>query len=279
MPMPPKFITVLNNKLVTEGQDVEFHCTVWGHPAPWVSWDKDGSKLSNSFRIRLKEKNDVKILQIDNAVPEDAGMYRITIENEHGMLQSYARLDVMTTTGKYIVGVNRTSAASSSKMTSKKSTVRQTDFSKWTSGQKNYSQSGPTDETENVDGALDLSMPTTERNNTENTFVEHSKSKCVNQHLVCHPYCPPNVPSSRNPSSCLQQDSQLAAAVMGIQGPVVTVETQTSFKVPNPVKQMPKWPRMRVVKLPHKSTQQDQVATRLKPKLPHQKIQRQVIFI
>ncbi|KAG7313055.1 hypothetical protein JYU34_000136 [Plutella xylostella] len=276
MPMPPKFITVLNNKLVTEGQDVEFHCTVWGHPAPWVSWDKDGSKLSNSFRIRLKEKNDVKILQIDNAVPEDAGMYRITIENEHGMLQSYARLDVMTTTGKYIVGVNRTSAASSSKMTTKKSTVRQTDFSKWTSGQKNYSHSGPTDETENVDGALDLSMPTSERNNTENTFLEHSKSKCVNQHLVCHPYCPPNVPSSRNPSSCLPQDGQLAAAVMGIQGPVVTVETQTSFKVPNPVKQMPKWPRMRVVKLPHKSTQQDQMATRLKPKLPHQKMQRQI---
>merc|ERR1711874_71291 len=49
--------------------------------------------------IHIEEHNDTCILEIRNIVPEDAGLYRITVENELGRIQANARLDVLARTG------------------------------------------------------------------------------------------------------------------------------------------------------------------------------------
>ncbi|KAK0177708.1 hypothetical protein PV328_001733 [Microctonus aethiopoides] len=95
MPTGPKFYAVPHNRVAEEGETVRFQCAVAGHPAPWVTWDKDGISVMPSVRISLKEKDDVRILEITEITHEDAGLYRITLENDVGRTEATARLEII----------------------------------------------------------------------------------------------------------------------------------------------------------------------------------------
>lgn len=95
MPTGPKFYAVPHNRVAEEGETVRFQCAVAGHPAPWVTWDKDGISVMPSARISLKEKDDVRILEITEITHEDAGLYRITLENDVGRTEATARLEII----------------------------------------------------------------------------------------------------------------------------------------------------------------------------------------
>ncbi|KAJ8898111.1 hypothetical protein PR048_003471 [Dryococelus australis] len=91
----PKFYAVPHNRVAEEGETVRLQCAVAGHPAPWTSWDKDGQTVTPSARLTLAEKDDLRVLQIDEVTPEDAGLYRVTLENEVGRVEASARLEVI----------------------------------------------------------------------------------------------------------------------------------------------------------------------------------------
>lgn len=74
---------------------MRFQCAIAGHPTPWVTWDKDGLLVTPSARLTLSERDDLRILEISEVTVEDAGFYRITLENEVGRVEASARLEVI----------------------------------------------------------------------------------------------------------------------------------------------------------------------------------------
>ncbi|XP_026825970.1 uncharacterized protein LOC105284959 isoform X2 [Ooceraea biroi] len=93
---PPKFYAVPHNRLVQEGETVRFQCAVIGHPAPWIRWDKNSTIVTPSARISIKERDDVKILEIVDVMREDAALYRVTAENDFGRIEASARLEIIS---------------------------------------------------------------------------------------------------------------------------------------------------------------------------------------
>lgn len=51
--------------------------------------------MTPSTRITIKERDDLRILEIEEVTHEDAGLYRITLENEYGRIEATARLDII----------------------------------------------------------------------------------------------------------------------------------------------------------------------------------------
>lgn len=114
----PKFYAVPHNRLVEEGETVQFQCAIAGHPMPWSTWDHDGLIVTQTSRITIKERDDMRILEIEQVTTEDAGLYRITLENDYGRIEATARLDILTNrrgTGR--TGI-RTSASPARSITS-----------------------------------------------------------------------------------------------------------------------------------------------------------------
>lgn len=93
---PPKFYTIPHNRVAEEGETVRFQCAVAGYPVPWCAWDKDGISVTSSARISIKEKDDVRILEIAEVTLEDAGLYRVTLENDVGRTEATARLEIIS---------------------------------------------------------------------------------------------------------------------------------------------------------------------------------------
>lgn len=75
---------------------MRFQCAIIGHPAPWIRWDKNGTVVTPSTRISIKEEDDVKILEIVDVIQEDAALYRVTAENDFGRIEASARLEVIS---------------------------------------------------------------------------------------------------------------------------------------------------------------------------------------
>ncbi|CAB3387543.1 Hypothetical predicted protein [Cloeon dipterum] len=90
---PPKLYAIPHNKVVEEGATVRLQCAIAGHPTPWVIWDTDGLILTPSRRLTIKEKDDLRIVEISEVSVEDAGLYRVTLENDVGRVEAIARLD------------------------------------------------------------------------------------------------------------------------------------------------------------------------------------------
>jgi len=87
---------VPHNRLVQEGETVRFQCAIVGHPAPWIRWDKNGIIVTPSTRISIKERDDIKILEIIDVMREDAALYRVIAENDFGRIEASARLEVIS---------------------------------------------------------------------------------------------------------------------------------------------------------------------------------------
>ncbi|KAK2709050.1 hypothetical protein QYM36_014620 [Artemia franciscana] len=109
----PKFYAVPHNKVAEVGDIVRFQCAVAGHPLPKITWDKENSTICASDRFSFEERNDVRILEIRNVQLEDAGLYRVTVENDLGRLQASARLDVISKSNR---GTRTVSTGSSSRL-------------------------------------------------------------------------------------------------------------------------------------------------------------------
>ncbi|KPU76642.1 uncharacterized protein Dana_GF13334, isoform F [Drosophila ananassae] len=92
----PKFLAIPYNRVVEEGDSVRFQCAISGHPTPWATWDKDGLIVTPTPRIAVKEIDDLRIIEIDEVSFDDAGLYRITLENDFGRIEATARLDVIS---------------------------------------------------------------------------------------------------------------------------------------------------------------------------------------
>ncbi|XP_063632972.1 titin homolog isoform X5 [Cydia splendana] len=107
----PSFYTYPFNKVVEEGETVVFQCAVKGLPSPWATWDKDGVIVTPSSRITIKEKDEIRKLEIEHVTIEDVGLYRISIENDYGRAEGTARLEVITQNGKFHAGVRAYSAS------------------------------------------------------------------------------------------------------------------------------------------------------------------------
>lgn len=101
--MSPKFYAVPHSRVAEEGETVQFQCAIAGHPMPWATWDKDGQIVTPTTRITIKERDDLRILEIEEVTHEDAGLYRITLENEYGRIEATARLDIIGS-GRSAVG-------------------------------------------------------------------------------------------------------------------------------------------------------------------------------
>lgn len=74
---------------------MRFQCVIGGHPLPWSTWDKNGNIVTPSRRFRIMDRDDLRILEIENVTMEDSGLYRITLENEYGRIETTARLDII----------------------------------------------------------------------------------------------------------------------------------------------------------------------------------------
>lgn len=93
----PKFYAVLHDRMADVGETVRFQCSVSGHPPPWSSWEKDGVPVGVNGRMRIREDEDHRSMEICDITAEDAGLYRITVENKYGRIQATARLEVLGT--------------------------------------------------------------------------------------------------------------------------------------------------------------------------------------
>lgn len=78
-----------------EGENVRFQCVIGGHPLPWSTWDKNGVIVMPASRVRIMDRDDLRILEIEHVTMDDSGLYRITLENEYGRIETTARLDVL----------------------------------------------------------------------------------------------------------------------------------------------------------------------------------------
>jgi hypothetical protein len=108
----PKFYSVPHNRVCEEGETVRFQCAIAGHPVPWSTWDKDGIIVTPSTRFTIKERDDLRYLEIDEVCFEDAGLYRITLENDYGRIEATARLDIIKSRKSSGKGIRATSAPS-----------------------------------------------------------------------------------------------------------------------------------------------------------------------
>lgn len=93
--LSPKFYAVPHSRVAEEGETIRFQCAIAGHPTPWSTWDKDGVIVTPTTRITIKERDDLRFLEIEEVTFEDAGLYRITLENDYGRIEATARLDII----------------------------------------------------------------------------------------------------------------------------------------------------------------------------------------
>lgn len=112
----PKFYAVPHNRVAEEGETVRFQCAVAGHPTPWVTWDKNGIVVTPSTRVTISERDDLRVLEITEVTVEDAGLYRVTLENDVGRVEATARLEVIGPHG-YMTRVANARARSTSPRT------------------------------------------------------------------------------------------------------------------------------------------------------------------
>lgn len=84
-----------HNRVAELGETVRFQCAVAGHPQPWARWDKDGAACTATARLTVSERDDVRTLEVRQVTLEDAGLYRVVIENDYGRVEATARLEVI----------------------------------------------------------------------------------------------------------------------------------------------------------------------------------------
>ncbi|XP_023246866.1 muscle M-line assembly protein unc-89-like [Copidosoma floridanum] len=92
----PKFVKLLSDLLIAEGEDAVFECSVTGEPRPSVIWYLNNEPLVENERIKIT--NDVEssgsVLRISPTQPSDKGNYTAKATNRVGEAKSFAKLVV-----------------------------------------------------------------------------------------------------------------------------------------------------------------------------------------
>ncbi|XP_012874877.1 PREDICTED: myosin light chain kinase, smooth muscle isoform X1 [Dipodomys ordii] len=91
MRVAPSFSSVLKDCTVIEGQDFVMQCSVQGTPVPRISWLLNGQPIQYA---RSTCKAGVAELHIQDALPEDRGIYTCLAENSLGQVSCSARVTV-----------------------------------------------------------------------------------------------------------------------------------------------------------------------------------------
>lgn len=90
----PRFVQLVEGKIVDQGVDVTLEGIVDGYPTPEVTWSKNGTPLTNSETIRISYELNHAKLMIKNVNVKDAGRYSCTAVNEAGSASSTTDLVV-----------------------------------------------------------------------------------------------------------------------------------------------------------------------------------------
>lgn len=84
-----------SNKSVLAGRNMYFYCSVKGYPAPSLSWEKDGQRIT---RGEVKQRHvllyEEGILRLDGVQKTDQGIYTCIASNERGVIRASASLTV-----------------------------------------------------------------------------------------------------------------------------------------------------------------------------------------
>ncbi|KAL4635646.1 CAVP-target protein [Arapaima gigas] len=93
--VPAKIAKGPESVKVKKGSKVILKAEISGEPAPDVGWIKDGEDIEEDDRVFYDIGDTTTTLTINNAQPSDAGKYEIFVENNLGVDQSFARVDVL----------------------------------------------------------------------------------------------------------------------------------------------------------------------------------------
>ncbi|XP_045531935.1 titin isoform X5 [Pieris brassicae] len=91
---PPEIIEPMKDRVVTEGQAIEFSCKIVGKPIPTVQWYKEDRLIKPSKYFQMSRTADDYTLRISEAFPEDEGDYKCVAYNSAGRVTVAAKLKV-----------------------------------------------------------------------------------------------------------------------------------------------------------------------------------------
>jgi hypothetical protein len=93
--VPVTFIRKLYDQLVTEGNPVEFQCSVSAKPRPKIVWKKDGVLINEESESPNYEfYNENQLFRINKVEKVNEGVYSCIANNQVSSVSSLARLIV-----------------------------------------------------------------------------------------------------------------------------------------------------------------------------------------
>lgn len=96
--MPPKFEKLLTDNFTNEGETVELECGLASGPLPEIKWYWNNKEIVLNDRIQSVARDDGTLkLIIQNAQPDDKGVYTIKATNSTGVAKCFSHLIVKST--------------------------------------------------------------------------------------------------------------------------------------------------------------------------------------
>ena len=94
----PKFVRKPQLRQEDDGNRLIFECELSGHPKPDVSWFRQDEKISEDDRTVIKTTETqvgtfMVVLELDDVVESDAGLYKIKAKNSHGEVAASINLN------------------------------------------------------------------------------------------------------------------------------------------------------------------------------------------
>ncbi|XP_035212215.1 LOW QUALITY PROTEIN: titin-like, partial [Stegodyphus dumicola] len=133
-PSAPQITARPRNSKLLEGSEATFQAKITGNPKPKITWFKNGQRIFPSQRFKMSYKDDIAILHIHMALPEDAGYYTLLAENTNGRIACSAHLVIEG------VGVPVTTTFQQQKAQTAVTSARPVPFGYQTEQQMAYSQ-------------------------------------------------------------------------------------------------------------------------------------------
>lgn len=87
------FIAYLQNRYLAEGSKVKLQAVIGG-PDPQIKWLKNGANVPYGPRIKNMSRENLAVLEINNANTEDSGEYTVIARNNANEITSSAQLVV-----------------------------------------------------------------------------------------------------------------------------------------------------------------------------------------
>ena len=94
----PKFVRKPQLRQEDDGNRLIFECELSGHPQPEVTWFRQDEKISEDDRTVFKTTETqvgtfMVVLELDDVVESDAGLYKIRAKNKFGEVAASINLN------------------------------------------------------------------------------------------------------------------------------------------------------------------------------------------